>query len=425
MLYTGQIEGILFDMDGVLVDVSASYRMAIERTAEYYLKEKINSGEIQEYKTKSGYNNDWDITEAILLARGLKVPKDEIIKTFQGFYLGADFDGLITNEKWLLDIDILSKIKQDYKLGIVTGRPRGDAGYTLERFGVNKYFNALITMDDVEGRQKPDPYGINLALKELNIRRAVYAGDNIDDIKSAVSAGGYPGRYHRTAYREQGEGCAIIQGIRRQIHIKECQRYRGGIEMRKATIERNSKETQIKIKLNIDGSGQGKIVSEIGFLNHLLETLAKHGLFDIEARIKGDIHVDQHHIVEDTGIALGAAFKKALSDKKGIKRAGFFIYPMDESLVMAAVDISGRPYLKIDANFRNKKVGEFATDSLEDFFQGFVSSLAANLHIRVYYGRSDHHKIEAVFKAFAKSLKEACEQDKRLKNRIPSTKGML
>lgn len=195
--------------------------------------------------------------------------------------------------------------------------------------------------------------------------------------------------------------------------------------MRITTIARKSKETQIKIKLNIDGSGKSKISSKIGFLNHLLETLAKHGLFNIEANIKGDIHVDQHHIVEDTGIALGAAFKKALGDKKGIKRAGFFIYPMDESLVMTAVDISGRPYLKMDADFKNKKVGEFSTDSLEDFFQGFVSSLAATLHIRVYYGRSDHHKIEAVFKAFAKSLKEACAEDKRLGNKIPSTKGIL
>ncbi|MFH0888979.1 MAG: imidazoleglycerol-phosphate dehydratase HisB [Planctomycetota bacterium] len=195
--------------------------------------------------------------------------------------------------------------------------------------------------------------------------------------------------------------------------------------MRITTIARKSKETQIKIKLNIDGSGKSRIVSKIGFLNHLLETLAKHGLFNIEADIKGDIHVDQHHIVEDTGIALGAAFKKALGDKKGIKRAGFFIYPMDESLVMTAVDISGRPYLKMDADFKSKKVGEFSTDSLEDFFQGFVASLAATLHIRVYYGRSDHHKIEAVFKAFAKSLKEACAEDKRLGNKIPSTKGIL
>jgi imidazoleglycerol-phosphate dehydratase len=195
--------------------------------------------------------------------------------------------------------------------------------------------------------------------------------------------------------------------------------------MRKATVERKSKETQIKIKLNIDGTGRSNVASDIGFFNHLLETFAKHGLFDIDARIKGDIHVDQHHMVEDTGIAIGETFKQALGAKKGIKRAGFFVYPMDESLVMVAVDISGRPYLKIDAKFLNKKVGDFSTDSLEDFFQGFISSLGATLHIRVYYGRSDHHKIEAIFKALGKALKAACEKDKRLKNEIPSTKGIL
>ena len=195
--------------------------------------------------------------------------------------------------------------------------------------------------------------------------------------------------------------------------------------MRRATIERESKETQIKIKLNIEGTGRSNVASDIGFFNHLLETFIKHGLFDMDAKIKGDIHVDQHHIVEDTGIALGEAFKRALGAKKGIKRAGFFVYPMDESLVMVAVDISGRPYLKIDAKFLNKKVGDFATDSLEDFLQGFATSLGATLHIRVYYGRSDHHKIEAIFKALGKALKEACEKDKRLKNEIPSTKGIL
>ncbi|MFH0888980.1 MAG: HAD hydrolase-like protein [Planctomycetota bacterium] len=209
------VEGIIFDMDGVLVDVSASYRVAIKKTVEYYLKKRVNAGEIRAYKTKSGYNNDWDITEAIMLSRGLRINKTEIIRIFQKFYLGSDFDGLIANEKWLLDIDILSRLKQDYKLGIVTGRPRKDANHTLKRFKARKYFDTVITMDDVDGKYKPDPYGINLALKELNIRsrnhprdiardrrdgvypdrsvgaaapRALYAGDNIDDIKSAVSA---------------------------------------------------------------------------------------------------------------------------------------------------------------------------------------------------------------------------------------------
>jgi imidazoleglycerol-phosphate dehydratase len=195
--------------------------------------------------------------------------------------------------------------------------------------------------------------------------------------------------------------------------------------MRKSKIERSTKETQIKVSLNIDGTGKSKINSEIGFLNHMLETFAKHGLFDLDADIKGDLIVDQHHTVEDIGIVLGEAFKKALGDKKGIKRAGFFIYPMDESLVMTSLDISGRAFLKFDSTFKTKKIGDLDTDVVEDFFQGFTSALLANLHVKVHYGRSDHHKVEAIFKSLAKSLLMACEIEKRIKNKIPSTKGIL
>jgi imidazoleglycerol-phosphate dehydratase len=188
---------------------------------------------------------------------------------------------------------------------------------------------------------------------------------------------------------------------------------------------RKTKETHISVQLNVDGTGKSEVHSEIGFLNHLLETFAKHGLFDISAEIKGDIKVDQHHTVEDVGIVLGNAFKEALHEKRGLKRAGFFMYPMDEALAMAAIDISGRPYLRMEATFKNKKVGDLATELLEDFFEGFAAALGATLHIRVYYGRSDHHKIEAISKAFGKALKEACELEKRLGNAVPSTKGVL
>lgn len=197
------------------------------------------------------------------------------------------------------------------------------------------------------------------------------------------------------------------------------------LRMRSAKVNRKTRETDIKIKINIDGAGKSRIKSQIGFLSHMLETFAKHGLFDIDAEIKGDVHVDQHHTVEDTGIVLGQAFKNGLGNKKGLRRAGFFIYPMDEALVLAAIDLSGRPYLKIDAKFKGKKIGDLYIDSLEDFFQGFVSALGANLHVKVYYGRSDHHKVEAIFKAFGRSLYQACEIERRLKGKIPSTKGQL
>jgi imidazoleglycerol-phosphate dehydratase len=195
--------------------------------------------------------------------------------------------------------------------------------------------------------------------------------------------------------------------------------------MRIAEINRETKETKIKLKVNVDGTGLCSVASVIGFLDHMLNTFAKHGLFDISGEIKGDIHVDQHHVIEDTGIALGQAFKNALANKKGIERAGFFIYPMDETLAMVAIDISGRPYLKMDAKFKRKKVGDINTDLIEDFLQGFAAALEATVHVKIYYGRSDHHKAEAIFKALGKALKQACEVDQRVKGEVPSTKGML
>lgn len=195
--------------------------------------------------------------------------------------------------------------------------------------------------------------------------------------------------------------------------------------MRTAKINRKTKETGIKIKLNIDGRGKYKIKTPIGFFTHMLEAFAKHGLFNVEIDANGDMEVDQHHTVEDVGIVLGQAFREALGDKKGINRAGYFIYPMDEALAIVALDISGRPYLKFDAKFKRRFCGELDTDLLEDFFYGFSVGLGANLALQIEHGRSDHHKIEALFKAFAKSMKTACSKDKRAANELPSTKGLI
>jgi len=195
--------------------------------------------------------------------------------------------------------------------------------------------------------------------------------------------------------------------------------------MRTTAIKRQTNETNISIHLNIDGKGEHDIQIPIGFLTHTLESFAKHGLFDITITANGDLHVDQHHLVEDCGIVLGQAFKQALGDKKGINRAGYFVYPMDEALAVVAVDIGGRPFLQFEADFKRRFCGELDTDLLEDFFQGFAMSLGANVVVRMPYGRSDHHKIEATFKAFAKAMKMACSTDPRAIENIPSTKGMI
>ena len=195
--------------------------------------------------------------------------------------------------------------------------------------------------------------------------------------------------------------------------------------MRKAEVERKTNETEIKIKLNLDGTEKRKIDTGIGFLNHMLELFAKQGLFDLEIKAIGDLQVDEHHTVEDVGIVLGQAFKKALGEKKGIKRYGFFIVPMDETLALAAVDIGGRSYCVMDIQFNREKVGDLSTELVYDFFEALASNLGANIQIKVFYGRNEHHKIEAVFKTFARAMSMAVEIDPRIKGKIPSTKGVI
>ena len=193
--------------------------------------------------------------------------------------------------------------------------------------------------------------------------------------------------------------------------------------MRKSKISRDSNETKIKCAVNLDGSGKYKIKTPIGFLSHMLELFSKHSLIDLEIETKGDLNVDQHHTVEDVGIVLGKTILDALGDMKGINRAGYFIMPMDESLAIVAMDISGRPYLSFDAEFKSQRQGEFSTDLVEEFFRAVANSLKANIHMKSE-GKNDHHKIEALFKAFAKAMKTAVSKDGRLKE-LPSTKGLL
>ena len=195
--------------------------------------------------------------------------------------------------------------------------------------------------------------------------------------------------------------------------------------MRKAVVIRKTKETNINISINIDGKGNSKISTGIKFFDHMLELFAKHGLFDLEINAKGDLDVDQHHTVEDVGIALGNAFEKALGNKKGINRAGYFVMPMDEALAIVALDIGGRPFLKFDVSFKKDKIGDLDSDLVHEFFEGFVNHLKCNLHVRSVDGRTDHHKIEAVFKGAARALRFACSKDKRVLDELPSTKGLI
>lgn len=196
------------------------------------------------------------------------------------------------------------------------------------------------------------------------------------------------------------------------------------MDSRLATVARKTKETDIQITLNIDGSGTSNIETGNGFFDHMLDGFARHGLFDLNVKAKGDLDVDCHHTVEDTGIVLGQAISKAIGDKKGIKRYGSMILPMDEALVMCAIDLSGRPYFVMDGEFKAPMVGDFDTQMVREFFYAISYSAGMNLHLRIISGLNDHHKIEALFKAFAKALDEATTIDPRISD-VLSTKGAL
>ena len=195
--------------------------------------------------------------------------------------------------------------------------------------------------------------------------------------------------------------------------------------MRRAIVARDTRETSIRLKLGIEGRGRYTVSTGIRFFDHMLELFTRHGGFDLTLKATGDLDVDQHHTVEDVGIVLGETVLKALGDRKGINRAGYFVMPMDETLAVVAIDLSGRPHAVVDLNVRVPMVGDLQTELVHDFFDGFASGARANVHAKVLYGRSSHHHIEAVFKAFARALRVACARDARLARMLPSTKGLL
>jgi imidazoleglycerol-phosphate dehydratase len=195
--------------------------------------------------------------------------------------------------------------------------------------------------------------------------------------------------------------------------------------MRRAVVDRRTTETRIAVRIALDGKGRYDVRTGIRFLDHMLELVASHGAFDLRVEAAGDLDVDQHHTVEDLGIALGEAVSQALGTRRGINRAGYFVMPMDETLAVAAIDLGGRPHAVVHLQVKTARVGDLQAELVHDFFEGFAIGARANVHVKVLYGRSSHHKIEAVFKAFARALRVACAKDKRLARMLPSTKGLL
>jgi imidazoleglycerol-phosphate dehydratase len=195
--------------------------------------------------------------------------------------------------------------------------------------------------------------------------------------------------------------------------------------VRRGVIDRTTKETSIALKLTLEGRGRYEVATGIRFFDHMLELVARHGAFDLSLRATGDLDVDQHHTVEDVGIAFGEAVSAALGTRRGINRAGYFVMPMDETLAVAAIDLGGRIHSVVDLRLKVRMVGDLQSELVADFFDGFAQGARANVHVKVLYGRSSHHQIEAVFKAFARALRVACAKDARMARMLPSTKGLL
>jgi imidazoleglycerol-phosphate dehydratase len=195
--------------------------------------------------------------------------------------------------------------------------------------------------------------------------------------------------------------------------------------VRRAVVDRKTRETQILVRLQIEGRGQYAVRTGIRFLDHMLELVARHGAFNLDIQASGDLDVDQHHTVEDVGITLGEAVSKALGDRRGINRAGYYVMPMDEALGVAAIDLGGRPHAVVDLGVKVRLVGDLQTELIADFFEGFALGARGNIHVKVLYGRSSHHRVEAIFKAFGRALRVACAKDRQLARMLPSTKGLL
>lgn len=195
--------------------------------------------------------------------------------------------------------------------------------------------------------------------------------------------------------------------------------------MRQSRVDRKTRETRVTVRLVLEGRGRARVRTGVRFLDHMLELVARHGAFDLDIDATGDLDVDQHHLVEDAGITLGEAVLKAVGAKRGINRAGYFVMPMDETLAVAAIDLSGRPFAAVDLRLRVTRVGDLQAELVQDFFEGFAAAARANVHLKVLYGRSSHHQVEAIFKAFARALRVAVGRDTQMARMLPSTKGLL
>mmetsp|Transcript_16811 Transcript_16811/g.30139 ORF Transcript_16811/g.30139 Transcript_16811/m.30139 type:complete len:907 (-) Transcript_16811:245-2965(-) len=432
---------VLFDMDGVLADVSQSYRNAIMATAKHF-GVQISRDDIDAMKAKGNANNDWILTHKLI--GNPQISFDEVKDKFQEFYLGTDdIKGLRDNETLIPEVSLLKRVAARYPVAIVTGRPRDEADYFLKLHKIDDIFPDHLRVCMEDGPAKPDPFPVQLALKKLRIdgkslKLAYMIGDTVDDIIAAERCGvcgiGFvpPGKsavkVSRTLFSagakrvlESMDDLPSILALDASTSASSgAPSFRGP---RVGSVSRKTKETSISIKLNLDGSGKSLVRSGIGFYDHMLSALSKHSGFDLCVSCEGDLEVDDHHTTEDIALALGTAFKQAVGDKKGITRFGSAMVPLDEALSRVVVDISGRPSAHVDLGFKRGSIGAMSTEMLEHAFESFATTAGVTLHVECLKGKNDHHRAESAFKALARALRMAVKMDGS--SGVPSTKGVL
>ena len=437
---------VLFDMDGVLASVGTSYRSAIVKTAERF-GAKVTLEDISFEKKKGNANNDWVLSKRLIDARvtpDKKPTLQQVTDAFEELYQGtSDTPGLCETETLIPSKGLLAEVcrRCNGLVGVVTGRPRKDCMKFLKTHSLDEIFKISICMEDAPA--KPDPKPVLLACEALGVdpSECIMIGDTPDDIRAAVSAGaiGYgvltPEEDAKLILNmmesSQTMASSMLQCGATSVWRAGCQEILDLSFSKKpdlswcriGTISRVTKETSVDASVDLDGSGKYDVCTGIGFLDHMVGQMSKHGRFDISLKCVGDLYIDDHHTAEDCALALGEAFDSALGKRENIKRFGNAYCPLDEALSRSVIDISSRPSATINLNLTREMIGTISSEMLKHFLESFASSARITLHVHNIHGENNHHKVESAFKAIGVAMRAAVSKD--ISAGVPSTKGVL
>lgn len=454
------VQAVLFDMDGVIASVGSSYRQAIILTAKRF-EADITLEDISIEKKRGNSNNDWVLTKRLIESKrpGVDISLQAVTDVFEELYQGTPTTpGLCETETMIVSRGFLLEIKRRChgKVAVVTGRPIKDCQKFLTTHHIADIFDVCICMED--GPPKPSPIPVQLACQKLQIdpKYSLMIGDTPDDIRAGVAAGGVAwgvltpeedakvtlGLASLTdgmhgSLMAAGAAGVFRAGLFQLLDIIEpplgvlsgaipsntSASASGTKRERIGTVSRATKETEIKVAVRLDGTGVSDVHTGLGFLDHMISQLSKHGRFDISLHCKGDLHIDDHHTTEDCGLALGEAFDQALGGRADIKRFGSAYCPLDESLSRAVVDISSRPHAVINMNLTREMIGGVSAEMLKHFLESFAATARITLHVHNIHGENNHHKVESSFKALGVAFRQAVSKDENAG--VPSTKGVL